>query len=529
MQIVEEARLLTSKDDLRSIFIQLVATLLLFTAVRWLYFKFSKLGESSYFSESISLELLGNYSAVLILLFINALLLINYRKLKWTASRQDRTVKVFLFIISITLAWSFSTYDFNLYFNQGHNMDRILLLIIPFLILIHPLFIAPFIVLSIAVTAQFELPLHLFSWTDKKVLYYSLILFNTCLYTKLLFNKDYKPFVILLLILIGCNYFYAAYAKIIINWIFHNELHNLLISSYINGWLGHLDESYILGLASEIKKYNTILLLITFLIELGALIMFRSRTTCIIVLVLFSLLHVGIFMSSGIFFWKWIVLDLAAVLLVMGLTIGDITYIFNRRMLLISIIFMIISIPFFKPTRLGWYDTNLNNIYIFTATGESGKKYLLHTNFFSPYDFPFTQNRFYFLSSENLLVRTYGSTEDNEILKGIKEIDSLQELNELESRKGRNYYDTEKIDTFREFISRYFGNLNSRGEKSSILSGFAAPKHKYTFPRNGVYDPGDRIVRVDVQSKKVIYKDNDILELETRPVLSVCIIDNKCE
>jgi len=526
MQIIEKARLLTSRDDSRSVFLHLLITVLLFTAVRWLYFTFSKLDENSYFSESVTLELIKDYKLILIFFIINIFLILNYRKLNWTGERLDRTVKVFIFILSLTIAWGFSTYDFNLYFNQSHNFDRVLLLILPFLILVHPLFLTPFIVLAIALTAQFELPLQLFSWTDKKVLYYALILFNAYLYIKLLFNKDYKIYVILLLIFIGCNYLYAAIAKIILIWPFRNELQNLFVSSYINGWLGYLEMDYAMGIAAKIKKFNVVLLLSTFIIELSALILFRSRTTCIVVLILFSILHAGIFLSSGIFFWKWIVLDLAAVLLVMGLTADDKKYVFNRKTLILSVIFMIITIPFFKPTRLGWYDTNLSSIYIFEATGQSGEKYQLHTNFFSPYDFPFTQNRFYFLSRENLLVRTYGSTENIEILEGLKKVNTSDELKLLEQSKGKNYYDPEKIRTFANFLKVYFYNLNKRGYKESIFSKFAAPKHKLTFPRNGEYNLNDKIKKIDVKSKKALYKDNTIFVLDETVVLTVCIMDN---
>lgn len=528
MYIIEKAGLLTKRDDRTALFFQLLIPLLLFTTARWLYFTFSRLDENSYFRESISLELIKDYRLVLIFLIINIYLVINFRKLSWAESRLDRAVRIFIFIVSITLAWGFSTYDFNLYFNQSHNFDRVLLLILPFLILIHPLFLAPFIVLSIAVAAQFELPMHLFSWTDKKVLYYALILFNTYLYSKLLFKKDYKVYVILLLILIGCNYFYAAVAKIIINWPLRNELQNLFVSSYINGWLGYMDSDKILGLAAVMRKFNFVLLLATFIIELSALILLRSRTTCIVILVSFTLLHAAIFLSSGIFFWKWIVFDLAAVILVMGLTGDDKSFVFNKTTLLLSIFFMIISIPFFKPTRLGWYDTNLSNIYVFEATGESGEKYRLHTNFFSPYDFPFTQNRFYFLSRGNLLVRTYGSTEDYEIAEGLKKVSTLKELAALETSKGKNYYDPKKIRIFEKFLKNYFRNLNSRGSKEILLSKFAAPKHKLTFPRDGNYDLNDKVGKIDVISKKAVYRDNQIVVLDETIVLTVCISDDFC-
>ena len=101
MHIIEKARLLTSREDYKSLFIQLITPILIFTAARWLYFAFSKLSENSYFKESISLELIGDYRLILIFLFINTFLLINYRKLNWTKSKLDRTVKVFLFIVSI--------------------------------------------------------------------------------------------------------------------------------------------------------------------------------------------------------------------------------------------------------------------------------------------------------------------------------------------------------------------------------------------------------------------------------------------
>jgi len=517
----------TDKEEFKYLFLQLFIPILLFAAARWLYFTYSRLSEAAYFSESISLELIKDYKLLLVFAIINLPLLMYYRELSWKQEKLDRSIKFFLLVISFVIGWSGATYDFNLYFNQGHNIDRIIILIFPFLILLHPLFVSPFIVISIALTSQFEYPLHLLSWTDKKLLYYCLILFNVYLYSKLYFKKDYRNYLILVLILIGCNYFYAAIAKIILNWLFHDQLQNLFVASYLNGWLAFIDKRYIIEAAAFIGKFNFIFLLSTLIIELSSIVMLKSRNICISALILFSLLHTGIFLLSGILFWKWITMDLTVACVVYSLTRDQREYIFSGKVFVLTIFFIIISIPFFKPVRLGWYDTRLNEIYTFEAVGESGKIYDLHSNFFSPYDLPFSQNRFYFLSDENLLVRTYGSTENYEIFRKTKGIENKEELEELEKEKGRNYYDGKKTKILRDFLHIYFSNLNSRGSKVSMLSKLAPPKHILTFPAGDKYDPDDKIRIVNVVLKKIIYRDNKLIDLSDKKVLSVPVEEQR--
>jgi len=214
-------------------------------------------------------------------------------------------------------------------------------------------------------------------------------------------------------------------------------------------------------------------------------------------------------------------MDLSIACVVYSLTKEQTEYIFNRKIFVLSIFFVIVSIPFFKPVRLGWYDTRLNEIYTFEAVGKSGKRYDLHSNFFSPYDLPFSQNRFYFLSDGNLLVRTYGSTENYEIFKEIKKIKNREQLDELEKQKGERYYDKKKVSRFRDFLQTYFSNLNSRGSKAGLISKFSPPKHILTFPRGDKYDPDDKIKRVNVLLKKILCRDNELKVLSENQVLSV--------
>ncbi|HFA47623.1 MAG TPA: hypothetical protein ENJ95_01240, partial [Bacteroidetes bacterium] len=47
---------------------------------------------------------------------------------KWEVFNHGKSVRFLVVLATVILAWVFSTYDFNLYFNQGHYIDRLLLL-----------------------------------------------------------------------------------------------------------------------------------------------------------------------------------------------------------------------------------------------------------------------------------------------------------------------------------------------------------------------------------------------------------------
>ena len=78
----------------------------------------------------------------------------------------------------------------------------------------------------------------------------------------------------------------------------------LLSTSYINGWLGFIDEKTAIYFAGIIDPQSVIAQVITLLIHLGSIFLLYNKRITLLLFLGFELLHLGIFFASGIFFWK---------------------------------------------------------------------------------------------------------------------------------------------------------------------------------------------------------------------------------
>ena len=241
------------------------------------------------------------------------------RRTTWQAIDSTCYTRIFVFIIAAMFAWTYSTYQFNFYYNQSHLWDRLLLLGLLGLLWVHPVFVMPFtfLVLCIIQQALHPLPWATWIWPDKRLPLDVLILFNSFFLVQSFLPRKRHLFALLAFSLTGATYFQAAISKLAIlqpsfTWLFENSLSNLFVSAYrVGGWLGFLSEDNITFLAGWLAWLDRPLGVATLLIEASALLLLSSRRVSRLCLLGFVIMHTGILMSTGIFFWKWIIFDLA--------------------------------------------------------------------------------------------------------------------------------------------------------------------------------------------------------------------------
>ncbi len=99
----------------------------------------------------------------------------------WSELDHGIALRRFILVSAFVMAWSFSTYDYNLFFDRGHAVDRLLLIGLLPLIWWRPVFVLPFLAVLIPVIWQFDHPLGGYSWTDKSMVVRVLILFSAAL------------------------------------------------------------------------------------------------------------------------------------------------------------------------------------------------------------------------------------------------------------------------------------------------------------------------------------------------------------
>ena len=199
-----------------------------------------------------------------------SVLALGFRRLRWSEFEEGRKLRYFVFFSALILAWAFSTYDYNYYFDQPHLADRALLIVFAFLVLLHPGFVPLFLLEAIVIAYQFHLPLG-GTWTDKKVVFDALVLFNLFLLAKLVIRKDItRRFLFFAMCLLATHYFGAGMAKHEIGWLGDERLDNLVAASYSNGWFYFLSESAALRVVEIVKFLNFPMILGAFLIEVVA-------------------------------------------------------------------------------------------------------------------------------------------------------------------------------------------------------------------------------------------------------------------
>jgi hypothetical protein len=486
---------------------QISVILVTYPLLHALYFNLAYLPEKAYFEPFVTPQIFAQPLDLLIEVFLlTAILFLGYKRLHWHDFEQGKILKYFILFLSLVLAWTFSTYDYNLYYNQAHYLDRFLLILLGLLVWFHPAIIPIFLIQTIAIVYQFQYPLDQYSWTDKEVVFNILILFNIFLYLKLLLRRNITVlFLVLALSLFAANYFISGLGKLELDWIGKNRIYELVVSSYVNGWLAFLPETTLLQIVEMLKTFNPFMIFMTMVIELGGLVILAHKRVALLVLLSFTLLHIAIFITSGIFFWKWILLASAFFVVLQKIDEAVVKQLFNKSFFVTSLLIIYFSPHYFHPARLAWYDTGLSNFYEIEAVGVSGTLYNVGRSFMAPYDFPFAQNRFPFLSNEKLLVGTYGSTSNLEVMEALQTVKVGEELSLLEESKGRNHYNGTQARQFDYFLQSFFTNLNQRGAKTIFINHFGAPHHIWNFARGNVYALQEKVRQIRVRFIKTFY------------------------
>ena len=512
---------------------------------------FSNISEEVYFNKVIFLGALSDYKFLFLLLTVFIILIFHkIFKISWNGINEKKPVKILILIVAGTLMYKFSTYDFNHYYNSSHYIDRLILIFLYLSLWISPCFLYAFVVYLLVIIRQFELPIGAYSYTDIMPLIDVLILFVSFLIIKQFKKIDIKPFIILAVSLHASNYFIPAIAKLEISpdlyqWVFYNNISNLFVSSYINGWLSFFSEKKILETASIINFLNKPLLFFSFIIQFVSIFIFFKEKLTYVILVLFEILHIGIFLASGIFFYKWIILNLGFIFFFKQLSSKTKAQLFNIKVAFLSFVLVIFSPLYFSPQSLAWYDTKLNNYFDVYVTDINKKSFKLGRNFLSPYDKIFAQNRFLYTLDRPIVTATFGTIGEEKLfysdknLRGLfqKQIEnknerdfnlfysieniSISNIQNFQKNKGANQFSIEKSEILKKFLTTYFTNLNNSPKKKYFFEYIGFPYHIYS--NNFSNYNNEKISRIDLIYNLTYYNGIEIINLKSEKVLEIFI------
>ena len=499
-----------------------------FAVSRMVLFSWTKLPEEAYFSPSILGAMCLNWRSGLAILAVSVFVWQGWSRLKWCDLDTGNSLRCFIGVIAGTLAWTFSTYEYNLYYDQGYYLERMLLVVLWAGAMWRPVLIVPFTALVYGVVHQFDQPLAC-TWTDKRALFDVLSLFVAFLGVRLWKAPSWRAmsvneFFYLAIVLQAANYFVPGMGKFLLGWPFVERLDNLFVASYLNGWYGFLSTEQALGWARLIADWNPFLVWSSLILELAALFCLWNRRGGMLLLASCIGLHAMICLTTGILFWKWVILDaaLVGVLAFRNRELTEMLFAPGRRWLSVG---LILAAPlYFDSHWLAWYDTELNECYHLEAVTTSGKTFHIPRTFLTPYEVYFAQNKFHFMSDEKFVNGRYGTTVSWEATRRLDGRPSAAVANEVRKELGKVEFHDRKIAAFDRFVQRYFQNLNRRGVQHVVPEILQPPQHIYSVVPEPRYTGQEPVVMVRVIHERSLYQ-RDRIETLKREVLREIRID----
>jgi hypothetical protein len=218
------------------------------------------------------------------------------------------------------------------------------------------------------------------------------------------------------------NYFYSGWIKVTLDgaapwtWAVENPTAILAEIATIGGFapLAHwpaINEAMISGLWHFQQASNWIVLVT----QLAAVAVIVSQRLSLLTIIFYDLLHVLIFLASGILFWKWILLNTVLVL-----CIRKISSEYFSRFAVVSVCVVLLAPTVFFVARLGWYDTEAFNRHVIWAVMEDGRQIEVPSNYFAITSISVAQNRIGETGAYGFPTRTWGTTQSNEVRLGAR-------------------------------------------------------------------------------------------------------------
>ena len=497
----------------------------LFLVINWWVMSVARLPESSYFQPSITLELLRHAGLLHIAVILLVAGLLIWRKSpawRWTDITHGERWRPWLLLLVTILLWTYTTYDYNLYFDQGHYWDRILVLALAAAVVWRPIFLLPFVLLVTALATQYDYPIGGSSVAEQFVLVRILILFFAALVLQSLVARPVSgAFSFLLLTLIASSYWWPGLGKLRLLWFTHGQIHLLLPAAYSSGWLAFLGSESIASISQFLAKLDPMMVAFTLFAECGAILFLWRRSFARLLLGSWIVLHLGIVALSGIFFWKWMLLDLGLLWLLSRPAHLQLFPVFGREFLLLSFVLIGASRFWYHPVNLSWYDAPVNYAYRFEAIGESGRTYQLPPRFFTPYEYQFSLGNFGYLVREPRLSIVYGGIWERDVAADLLAVKTAPDLFHFETARGTVRSDTRRAARFETFIQKCMTGLNARGFRKSHFTALQAPSQLLSFPYKAEFDGGEAIVQVDVHQVTSLFDGAQYLEVRDEIVRQI--------
>jgi hypothetical protein len=255
--------------------------------------------------------------------------------------------------------------------------------------------------------------------------------------------------------------------------------------------------------------------LATLACEIGVVIMLAHRRVAVGLLAACAAMHMGILLTTGIFFWKWIVLDASLAAVVLWLPAGDARRLFGPVPAAVGMgIVAVLFVAHRRPVILAWYDSPMAFQFRIEAVGDGGTAYEVTPATLAPYDLPFAQGRFYCLTDTPMLVDCLGSTPRWDMVQALESARTAEDLAAVRRVYGSPRTDAASAQRFEELLRRFFRHEQRPRTTSWMARLPAPPQHIWTAPHSGdgqmTYQGQESIGSVRIRLREALFPDRQL-------------------
>jgi hypothetical protein len=439
----------------------------------------------------------------------------------WTDIEHGSALRWLLAVVTGVATLAAAAYPYNAYFDHAHAVDRLLLVACWGAFLWRPVFALPFALILSAIAGQFHVPLLTYSWTEMELLVRLPILFGAFWMVRaLMLERRVEGFVFLLSCLIAVTWWSSGWGKIRVGWLTHPHVELLLVGAHANGWLGFLPAESITRAAGTVSALRLPLMLMTLLVECGALFLLWRRWSLPVFLVLTSTFHVAAFALTGILFWKWILVEMAFLaFLLWGGRVSRLQ-LFSPAQFAMAVIVILAHPLWVEARNLTWFDTPLTYSIELRGIDAAGEAHELPAGFFRPYSETFVLDPFPYLSRHGQLTGAMGVTQSRGLAEALVAATAPEDVFALERARARQRYDAERSAQFDRFVVRTMRVWN-REARPGRLARAGAPRHLWTFPLDADWRGTPAIHTVRVVEVTHFYDGRRLREIRRRTLRTI--------
>ena len=185
----------------------------------------------------------------------------------------------------------------------------------------------------------------------------------------------------------------------------------------------------------------------------------------------YDLTHVVIFVVTGIFFWKWILLNTILLLSLRYVRDADIRPVVR----MLGPLFVVGGTLVFFAARLGWYESHALNDHYFVAETQRGVKYRVPSNFFLGASVTVAQQVLGSLSAPVFPTLVWATTFSNDVRRSAERECASQPLGDKRAYRGRE-------NQIRRFVEQHHAHILALSDRNGRVAYDWYPHHIWSNP-----------------------------------------------